>query len=132
MKEKGFDFIPHPSSLIPSCPVGVDRRRSRRYTAVASVTPRTGGPMRSRAVFLSLLLPPLVLLLAALVLLLLRHEPAWYAAAAVPPGPERARGSDRFTRGFVDMLSGIKNGGEWGGDFTAADANAYLQEGFVE
>jgi len=64
--------------------------------------------------------------------LMVRYEPGWYAAAGVPPGPERAQLSRDFLEAFSDLKGQIDNEPKWGGKFTALQLNAYFEEGLFE
>lgn len=89
--------------------------------------------MSQRSFFLvAVLLLLLVSGIAATLIVLVRQEPAWYAAAALPPGPQRKGDSIAFTTEFFAMCNSLKNN-ENDPYFAVTDVqcNSFFEEDFL-
>jgi len=75
-----------------------------------------------------------LLLIAAVVGLfsyLLSREPKFYAAAEVPPGPDRQQASENFEKEATSLYSQIQNETEWETYFDEHEVNSWLAEDFI-
>jgi hypothetical protein len=62
---------------------------------------------------------------------LLSREPEFYAAAEVPPGPERQQASENFEKEATNLYSQIQNEVEWETYFDEHEVNSWLAEDFI-
>jgi hypothetical protein len=68
----------------------------------------------------------------ATVALLVHHEPDHYRKAAVAPGPERVRKSQKFFDSCSAFISDLTSGEPtWDGQFTDEQINSFFEEEFV-
>ena len=64
--------------------------------------------------------------------LLIRHELEWYTRAAVPPGPQRAKNSEKFYSEFLELMNPPETGTKWYAQFTDDQINSFFEEGLVQ
>jgi hypothetical protein len=69
---------------------------------------------------------------ALVLVLLVRHELEWYTRAAVPPGPQREKNSEKFWAEFIELTHPSETEAKWYAQFTDDQINSFFEEGLVQ